>query len=278
MNMRIAATASLNSQNSDPILFSGPFEESIPEMARLGFTGAELHIYDSEEIDRQKLFAVLKENNMVLTSIGTGSAYERDGICLGSQDAALRKEAVRRLEGHMKTAAPSHGIVIIGLIAGRFCDCGGDEEKFIYYLKEGLKKCAGLAGRYGVKLGFEVTNRFESDFGTTIREAQRLIHEIGDSNLGLHIDTVHMNIEEMDIGAAIRQGAGDIVHVHIAETNRRHPGCGHYNFPETLRALQEIGYGGALALEICPWPDCRTAARKSLNYLRAILQAIGEAQ
>ena len=42
-------------------------------------------------------------------------------------------------------------------------------------------------------------------------------------------------------------------------------------FQETIQALKEIGYDGALALETNCEPDTRTCARKSLEYLKRIL-------
>ena len=77
MSMTIAATASISAGGDDPILFRGPFEETIPQMAALGYRAVELHIYDSDQIDRKQLYRLLVENHVVLTSIGTGSAYVR---------------------------------------------------------------------------------------------------------------------------------------------------------------------------------------------------------
>lgn len=73
MSMTIAATASTAAGGDDPILFRGPFEETIPQMAALGYRAVELHIYDSDQIDRERLYRLLAENHVVLTSIGTGS-------------------------------------------------------------------------------------------------------------------------------------------------------------------------------------------------------------
>lgn len=272
--MTIAATASEGAAGDDPILFRGPFSDTIPRMAALGFEGAELHIYDSDQIDRNHLIHLLNSSRLSLTSIGTGSAYERDGINLGSGDPVVRNAAIRRLEGHMKTAAPFLGTVIIGLIAGRVQDCGGNRSLFIENLLHSLKICVSLAEQYDVLLGFEVMNRFESDYINRIEDGMKLLELIGSDRLKLHIDTVHMNIEENDIGAAIRKAKGMIGHVHIAETNRWYPGYGHYDFKETLKALHDIHYKGALALEITNLPDTDTAARKSLAYLDGILQIL----
>ncbi|MGI5948233.1 MAG: TIM barrel protein [Lachnospiraceae bacterium] len=270
--MQIAATASVGAVGDDPILFRGPFEQTIPQMAKLGYKAAELHIYDSDQIDRENVYKLLDENHVTLTSIGTGSAYEQDGICLGSCDPEKRRLAIKRLEGHMKTAAPYEAVVIVGLIAGRVADCRGNKEQFVDNLVTSLKVCAELAEKYGVYLGFEVMNRFESDYGTNISEGLELLKLVGAERVKLHLDTVHLNIEEDDIGAAIRRAKGEIVHVHVADNNRWYPGHAHYNFTETLKALREIGYNKSLALEITNFPDTETAAVKSLAYLKGILE------
>ncbi len=272
--MIIATTASTGASGDDPIVFRGPFEKTIPQMAQLGYEAVELHIYDSDQIDRDAVYKLLEENQVTLTSIGTGSAYERDGICLGSDDPEKRKQAIKRLEGHMKTAAPYGAVVIVGLIAGRVSDCSGNKEAFVDNLVNSLKVCAELAEQYQVYLGFEVMNRFESDYATTISEGLELLKQVGSERVKLHLDTVHLNIEEDDIGAAIRSARGQIIHVHVADNNRWYPGHAHYNFKETLKALREIGYNRALALETTNFPDTKTAAVKSLAYLKGILEVI----
>lgn len=274
MSMEVAATASVNAGGDDPILFRGPFEETIPQMARLGYTAVELHIYNSEEINREQLYRILEENKVTLTSIGTGSAYERDRISLGSSDQEKRQAAIRRLTGHMTTASPYHGVVIVGLIVGRLSDCENDRKAFVTNLTESLKICAVEAEKYDVYLGFEVMNRFESDYGTTVAEALELLKLVGSDRVKLHLDTVHLNIEEDDIAEAIHSAGNQIIHVHIADNNRWYPGHAHYDFRETLQALKDIGYGKALALEITNFPDTRTAAVKSLSYLKGILETL----
>ena len=83
-----------------------------------------------------------------------------------------------------------------------------------------------------------------------------------------------MNIEEADIGAAIRSARGMVGHVHIADNDRYYPGHGHYNFYETIKALDDIGYQGTLALETNNLPDWRTSAGKSLAYMEQLLERV----
>ena len=269
--MRIAATAALTGGKDSVILYQGPFEETLPLIKEDCFDGVELHLADSRAIDRPALERLLKELNLPLTSIGTGSAYGLYGYSLVHQDADIRRRTIAHLEEHMITLAPWGGVIIIGLIAGRASECGAPLPVQKERLAESLRTLDSLAGRYGVSVGLELINRYEAEFLYTIREGIAYLKEAGDlPHTSLHIDSATLNIEESDIGAAIRAGKGWIGHVHLADNDRWYPGHAHYDFRETLQALKEIGYDGVLALEEKPRPDTRTAARLSLQYLRAV--------
>jgi hypothetical protein len=69
------------------------------------------------------------------------------------------------------------------------------------------------------------------------------------TELGAHADTFHMSVEESDIGGAIRKAGAHIKHVQLGDSNRLEPGAGHYDWPDTLDALEDIGYEGWLAME-----------------------------
>ena len=73
--MIIAATGSLQAAPNAPIVYRGDYETIFPMMREDGYHGTELHILDSRDIDRKKLYHLLKQNQLVLTSIGTGAAY-----------------------------------------------------------------------------------------------------------------------------------------------------------------------------------------------------------
>ena len=268
--MKIAATGTLNREGNF-LLYHGPYEEILPRMAEDGYDAVELHIYDSGEIDREALWKALDASRVTLTSIGTGSIYEGRHYNLGDRDPKVREAAIRHLEKHMITAGPYGGLVIIGLIAGRFADADSPEQ-FKRSLTDSLYRLDELAAGYGVKLGFEIMNQFESDYLIRICEGVEFLKEHSFQTLGLHIDTVHMNIEEADIKEAIRGARGFINHVHVADNDRYYPGHAHYNFEETIQALKDIGYAGALALETNNLPSTEISARKSLEYLRRLLQ------
>lgn len=271
--MIIAATGSLQAGENTPIVYRGRYEEIFPMMAEDGYHGVELHIRDSREIDRKELEKQLGKNSLILTSIGTGAAYGAWHWNIGSHDRELRRKAIECLEEHMITAAPHHALIIIGSMQGRFRDALSEEE-FINNVEESLYLLDRLAVQYEVSLGYEIMNHYESDFLYRIEDGVRFLEEHSYKRVGLHIDTVHMNIDESDLGNAIRRAGSWIRHVHLADNDRYYPGHGHMNFREILQGLKDIGYDGALALETFDRPDSRTSGRKALEYLRFLSEEV----
>jgi sugar phosphate isomerase/epimerase len=73
-----------------------------------------------------------------------------------------------------------------------------------------------------------------------------------------------MNIEEVDMFAAIRKVGKRLVDVHVADNNRLAPGMGNLDWRRLVATLREVGYDGALTMEAVapvdrtpasPWPD-----------------------
>jgi sugar phosphate isomerase/epimerase len=116
-------------------------------------------------------------------------------------------------------------------------------------LLEALREVAAHAESVGVEVYLEPLNRFEDFVVNTLEDACYYIDEIGSPGLSLIADTWHMSIEEADIGAAIRKAGPRIHHVQLGDSNRLEPGAGHYDWDETLTALEDIGYDGWLAME-----------------------------
>ena len=269
----IIATTGTSERDSDFLVYHGPYREIIPRMSACGYTAVEMHIDDSSKINRRELWDTLKAYGMRLTSIGTGSVYAQKHYNLVDRNAAVRRAAICHLEEHMVTAEPDHGLVIIGLITGRLSDCSCKAE-FDENLEDSLYRLDELAKAHDVRLGFELTNRYERNCLTKIAEGVEYLKSHNYGRISLHLDTVHMNIEEADIREAILGGRGYIGHVHIADNDRWYPGHAHYPFLETLQALKDIGYEGVLALETNCLPSEQISAEKSLAYLRAMLEIL----
>jgi sugar phosphate isomerase/epimerase len=80
-----------------------------------------------------------------------------------------------------------------------------------------------------------------------------------------------MNIEEDDLGEAIRRANDYLAHVHLADSNRAHPGAGHTDFAPAFGALREIGFDGYLAMECSVRGDAQTVLPQVTRRLRALM-------
>jgi sugar phosphate isomerase/epimerase len=135
-------------------------------------------------------------------------------------------------------------------------------------LIEALKELSDF--NENVKLAIEPINRYETDIVNTVKSGLDLIEKIDRKNIGLLLDTFHMNIEEPSITESIKIAKSSLFHFHIADSNRWHPGAGHINFKEVLETLNNIGYDNYISAEIMPMPDPDTAAKNTIDYMRKL--------
>jgi D-psicose/D-tagatose/L-ribulose 3-epimerase len=63
------------------------------------------------------------------------------------------------------------------------------------------------------------------------------------------LDTYHMNIEEDDLVAPVRDVGERLGYVHIGENHRGYLGSGHIDFAAFFGALVDIDYRGPLTFE-----------------------------
>ena len=114
---------------------------------------------------------------------------------------------------------------------------------------DGLREVAHYAAEVSVALAIEPLNRFETDLVNTLAQGVELCELIGLDNVGLLIDTFHMNIEEKDFRKAILASGPYIHHVQVSENDRGTPGSGHIPWTAFFSALDEIGYEGHIVVE-----------------------------
>ncbi|NJB81487.1 sugar phosphate isomerase/epimerase family protein [Wenyingzhuangia aestuarii] len=112
-----------------------------------------------------------------------------------------------------------------------------------------LGEAASYAQKLGITMAIEPINRYESYVCNTAENALELIDKTGASNLKLHLDTFHMNIEEANFKTPILKAGTQLKHIHITESHRGMLGEGTVNWVELFAALQVINFEGNLVLE-----------------------------
>jgi D-psicose/D-tagatose/L-ribulose 3-epimerase len=219
----------------------------LEQIKSIGYAGVEIPVFDTNtstwESWRKKLDEL--ELDRVAVTIN-GPEYHQI-----SADASMRKSTLERNKRAIDCAAvigselltgPFHSA--LGVFTGK---ASTTQERD--WAKENLYQLAEYAKQYGIVLGLEYLNRFESYLVTTTEELIQLVDEINHPNCKLMFDSFHANIEEQDIAAAIKKMAHRLVHVQLSENDRGILGRGHVDFKSILLALEEIEYTGMISVE-----------------------------
>ncbi len=267
---RLSIVVSTHAAQFEAVAFKGDFEANVAKIAGWGYEGVELAIRDPDLVDAIQLEKLLTTYGLKVPAIGTGQAWGEEKLSFTSADGAVRKAAIGRIKRQIEFAKPFEALVIIGLIRG-MTPTGQTHAQSMKFLVDGLKECAEKANNLGVRMALEPLNRYETDLVHTVQDGLELIRQVGASNLGLLLDTFHMNIEEANIKNSIDQSADRIFHFHVADSNRWYPGAGHLDFSAILRNLRSTGYQGWISGEFMPVPDANSAAERSISYLRQVL-------
>jgi len=168
-----------------------------------------------------------------------------------SQDSAMRQKTLERNKQALDCAAvlgselltgPYHSA--LGVFTGS--PASTDERSWAI---ENLHTLAEHAQSLGITMGLEYLNRFESYLVSCADELIALVDEVNHPNCKLMFDSFHGNIEETNLGEAIRKMGRRLVHVQLSENTRGTLGSGHVDFESILSALSSIGYTGMISIE-----------------------------
>ena len=275
--MKLAVVLSTQSARFEAVAFKGDFAANVAKIATWGYDGVELAIRDPRLVDTDELWRVVSAHGLDVPAIGTGQAWGEEGLSFTDPDAKVRAEAVTRVKSHIPFAARTGAVIIIGLLRG-VVRPGVSHEQAMEWLVASLRECCAAAAPHGVRIALEPINHYETTLINNVTQGLDLLERVGADNMGLLLDTFHMNIEEPLIEESIRACGERIFHFHVADSNRHYPGAGHLDFASLLRALAATGYTGYVSGEFMPIPDANTAARRSIAHLRRILSALELAQ
>lgn len=270
--MKLGSCITWDDAKFDAVPFRGRFEYHAKRSAEIGFSGVELAIRDPLVIDTSFITKTLDELNLELCAIGTGQAWGEDGLSFTHVDKDKRKEAVESVKSHLPLAQKTGAVVIIGLLRGVLQEHTAISfEKAQELMYECFSECCEGASKAGVRIAFEPINRYETSFINRTDEGLELIEKVGGDNLGLLLDTFHMNIEEPIMEKSLRDAGDKIFHVHYADSNRLYPGQGHIDFGSIVYTLKDIGYKDYLAGEHRWLPDPETAVCGAFSYMSQLL-------
>jgi len=230
--------------------FSTENFDLIYKVKEMGYDILEVAVEQKELIDWEKLKVIAKDNDLKITISGAFGP-DRD---ISSENAAIRDNGFNYIVDCIKIAEKLESLIFTGPVysaVGKTRFVTPDQKKQERdWCMEKLQNVGQIAADYGVLIGVEPLNRFETDMINTADQAISLVKEVNHSHIKISLDTFHSNIEEKNIPATIRKIGRDLLcHVQGNESDRGTPGTGHLDWMGIKDALTEIKYDGAMVIE-----------------------------
>jgi len=235
------------------VLFVSPFTNANTNLfrnfKRWGYEAVEILLENPSDIDAGHIKKELNKHGLVCGSICAAMNPQRDlRGSLQSQRNGV-KYLCRLLDIMVKLDCPVLGGPIYSYVGRADAVSQTEYRKQWKKVVRNLKTVAKYAQERGRLVCIEPLNRFETDFLNTVDQGLRLIKDVGNPALKLHVDTFHMNIEEKHLGDAIRRAGKHLRHIHACGSDRGTPGNDHTDWQDVARALKEINYQGDVVLE-----------------------------
>lgn len=215
----------------------------IPEAARYGLDLIEIALLTPETVDVAHSVALFKEYGVAPSA----------SLCLPMEDNAVHhpERAERFLNRALDTAHALGCEILCGVTYSTLGWRSGaaPTEGELANIAKALKPIARRAADYGMTIGIEPCNRYETHLLNTAAQSIAMIERIGEPNVTIHLDTYHMNIEEKGIGNGIRRAGKHSTYIHLSESDRGVPGTGTIDWHDVFEALSDSGFDGDLVME-----------------------------
>lgn len=268
--------------------FSNQHLSMLQDAKDMGFDVFEIDVEDDTLIDCPSIRAAADKAGI---GIGLCGAFG-DTRDMSAADPEKREHAIAYVKRLIDFAVQLGSGYVAGNMYCATGDCRrrSEEEKQARKARaaESIRICAEYAGQFGIRLGIEPLNRYETDMINTVQQALELLELVGNDQVGLLLDTYHMNIEEVSIPQAIRMAGSRIIDFHACANDRGTPGADHIDWAGIRQALRDVGYDGNIVIESftdqCveiakaasiwrPLAPSQTAlARDGVRFLRETLQ------
>ncbi len=231
--------------------WESPFHSYIKKAADLEFDLVEIPIMNPEFFPLDQVKRVLKETGLKVCC-GTGLSQDKD---ISSTDSGIfsagRDHLLRCIDIASELGSPSLQGVIHSAWGTKKHITSKNREASARGLKEIAKKAAGL----NLKIALECINRYESSFLNTADQGLDMLERISEDNVGLHLDTYHMNIEENLFSEVFETVGTKLFHLHLSENQRGFPGSGIINWEKIIKEAKNAGYKGPWVIESYVYPD-----------------------
>lgn len=238
----------------NPWVWSSPVDDAaladlVPRIAAFGFEAVELPIEQPGDWDPARTRELLASHDLVAAAVCAVTPPGRDLVAAAPDVVAATVAYLKTcVDSAAAVGAPCVGGPVYAAVGRTWRMSPADRAACYADFRRALAPVADHAGERGVSIGVEALNRYETSVVNTVEQTVEMIEGLP-PNVGLMIDTYHLNIEESDPYAAVARAGPHIKHVQVSGTNRGAPGADHFDWPRFFAVLGATGYGGAVCIE-----------------------------
>lgn len=249
-----------------------PFLDRLKKVKEAGFSHYEFWPWRGKDLD-----AIKKLNAELGLHIAQFSASPRS-FDRGIADPARREEFLEDIALAVDVAKKL-GVSKLCVVAGEE-PAGVSREAQTQAVIDALKAAAPIVEPAGVTLILEPLNVLvdhPKQLVVASAAAADILTKVGSPNIKMLFDIYHQQISEGNLSGNIKKYHDLIGYYQLADhPGRNEPGTGEINYGHVLRVVHEVGYRGAIGLELSPRYDpskALAAVRRADADARAAAQA-----
>lgn len=210
----------------------------------------------------------------VATGIRLVAVYARLGTdTLLAATVRERARALDMLKERMETGAELGAAAVIFVPIFGPARIRMDAERTVLMVL--LEELTTHGERFGVPLVLEPLSQRDTHLVYDPVEAVQLVREIGSPLLRTMVDTYHMDLQRLDMIAAVQEAVAYMSLIHVSDRDRKLPGRGGIDFPAVLSALSRMGFDGPVGLE-CDGAYDLEDLKRTADYLRGAWQGMSK--
>jgi sugar phosphate isomerase/epimerase len=256
-----------------------PPEQTLPRLKEHGYDAVEM-FGEPDQVDYKNIKEIAASHELIISGItGMWGRASKDGWKrkLLSSDQDMIKHSENYVKKCIKMCQDLGGNEInICLFADNSLDFDAnhgivsEDQK-----KSAMEKAVPLlvslsrfAADHNVNLLIEPLNRYSTPYCNTAKDATYVAVKINQDNVGILLDTFHMNIEERSFEKTILDSESFLKHTHFADNNREMPGYAHLDFSQIVKTLQKIKYYGYISFEPNLTADYKSSTLSGLQFIK----------
>lgn len=222
----------------------------IEKAGSMGYDGVEIPTFDgniNEKLINEKLST--SSGKLAPIIVGGGSPE----LDISSDDQNAREGGLSYIKKLVDKADSINADLVCGPLfsaVGKSLFLSHDQKERVLSRTAGvMERAAAYAKDRGIDIALEPLCRYDSYLINTAREMNHFLDLAGKSNLGVLLDTFHMNIEEDSMESPIAEAGERFRHFQVCENNRGVPGKGQLDWEKIRNAVVNSGYSGWISLE-----------------------------